>query len=202
MTALAELEVVDVVQDAVDREVAQELAGTAEVKSEELADHLTVLAAKKRTSATYRRNVEDTLVEYLLASEAPADLEPIQAAQWIAGVNDRRMREPILKRIHNHVQPLAEAERVNALESARLRLVALIQAAPSRNTAALCSMLALFSWQAGEICCAKAEAHFGLTQNPDNVLLLLVEGAASVGLPTSDWHEVMDTYSLTKLRAG
>lgn len=197
-------------------DLCQQLNGGPKAKSSALAKHLESLRQKSRTSTKYRRGVEDGLFTWLTADPEPSLLELGQSteferldepqaitwATWVAGVSDRRVREPLLKRLHSASQAVSGSQRSEFLQRAQRQLVALIKAAPTQETAALSSILALLAWQNGDRSHARAAVRFGCEQDPDNVLLQLVAGATASGLPQSTWAEIMGDYSLTQLRSG
>ncbi|MFZ1362112.1 MAG: DUF4192 family protein [Candidatus Nanopelagicales bacterium] len=131
-----------------------------------------------------------------------SECEAIDLAIWVVQASDRRVREPILKRLHVEVNKLPTSERPDFFEKVKGRISRVIRVSPTKETVALTSMLALVAWQGDDPVMAQAAVAFGHEQDPDNVLLQLVYGALVSGLPKSAWAEVMDEYTLTQLRAG
>lgn len=134
--------------------------------------------------------------------DLPDDCEVLVLASWLVGMGDRRIREPVLKRIHLATAKLAEEDRVATLGQVENRLVQLIKSASQHYTVAATSMLALVAWQSGNTDLAKASISYGNPGESRNVLLQLVSAAVSSGLPRSSWSEIIEQYSLTKLRKG
>lgn len=199
----------------------EHLLGDDALVAPSLTHHIALARSKRRTSAQYRRCVEDGLFQWLTLEfnikprkddrfdedllsdrELIDECEAIDIAIWIVGASDRRVREPILKRLHVAANKLSISERSDFLKRAIGRLSRLIRVSPTKETVALNSMLALLAWQGDDQIMAQAAIAVGRTQDPDNVLLQLVAGAIWAGLPQSAWAAVMDEYTLTQLRSG
>lgn len=167
----------------------------------ELIETMIDLSRKqRRTSAKFRRQVENELYEWLTGDSDSQ--QPRALAQWLVGVEDRRIREPMLKRIHAQSVRYTDGERIYFFDQVAARLVQLISQTPPEQSAAMTSILALIAWQNSDRPLVRAAVQFGRRQDPMNALLRLVEGAAVSGLPSSAWTEIMSNYSLTELRAG
>lgn len=182
----------------------------ADSRSQEIADLLRILASGRRTAVKYRREVEDSLCDWLTAPAAAAKRGEVDdelpdtcsMASWLAGLRDRRIREPFLKRIQSATAK-ADAEQSSILLAQfEAKLMLLVAAAPQNQSASATSALALIAWLNSNQALARAAIEFGQRQDPDNVLLRLVAGAVRSGLPKKAWAEIMGEYSLTELRSG
>lgn len=186
------------------------LDSPADNRSQEIADLLRILASRRRTAAKYRREVEDSLCDWLVepvAETAPgavdSDLPGASTiAAWLLGLRDRRIREPILKRIQSATAKADPEQSSILLARFEAKLTLLVAVAPQNQSVSATSALALTAWLNSNTPLARAAIEFGQRQDPDNVLLRLVSGAVRSGLPKKAWAEIMGEYSLTELRSG
>ncbi|MEI6620703.1 MAG: DUF4192 domain-containing protein [Actinomycetes bacterium] len=161
------------------------------------------------TRSADRRAIEDAIISHLLAPNA-ADgkscaepMDPRTLACWAIALADRRIREPVLRRMascieQNSAERLDEHWQQRALD----RLCWLVRNTPDEVAAPISATLAAVSWQAGNGALALIAADHALMCDSTNNLADLVETAVGRGVPPSVWISLLTSMTLAELRSG
>lgn len=164
-------------------------------------------------TARDRRLVENDIIDHLLAPRSVfqgrlregEELRPAPAvlAGWALALDDRRVREPVLRRTASVLGSNPSVSLPDCWQDTALaRFCWLVRNTPGEIGAPIAATLAAFCWQLGNGPLALIAADHALTCDPSNKLAELIESAVGQGVPPRVWIEMLETMTLAELRSG
>lgn len=163
-------------------------------------------------NASARRAMENEIVSYLFSfgAQRGSDIAdgpsaPPAArilAQWVIGLADSRIREPVLWRLAERyefgIRPSDASQRLRTLDTWCL----LVREVPHAYSASISSCAAAFAWQVGNGALADILATHALQADPRSVLSSLVQQATRQGVHPETWINMLQSLRVSQLRAG